>query len=136
MLFAVGSTLVNCTNSYEVEKPDPQMVELAKYAKQHVPEEHPKVLSECSFVFRVELALQSVSLRLNSICSILSVGVFLYSTKCSCLKPFVFLYQDAPSYVEKRLGKLLEAGVVSALVCMVKQESPALTEACKECIAR
>uniref|UniRef100_A0A7N6B415 UNC-45/Cro1/She4 central domain-containing protein n=1 Tax=Anabas testudineus TaxID=64144 RepID=A0A7N6B415_ANATE len=81
VLFAVGSTLVNCTNSYEVEKPDPQLVELAKYAKQHVPEEHPK---------------------------------------------------DAPSYVEKRLVKLLEAGVVSALGCMVKQESPALTEACRE----
>ncbi|XP_057693459.1 protein unc-45 homolog A [Corythoichthys intestinalis] len=85
VLFAVGSTLVNCTNSYEVEKPDPQMVELAKYAKQHVPEEHPK---------------------------------------------------DAASYVEKRLMKLLEAGVVSALVCMVKHESPALTDACRECIAR
>uniref|UniRef100_A0A3P8W5A8 Unc-45 myosin chaperone A n=1 Tax=Cynoglossus semilaevis TaxID=244447 RepID=A0A3P8W5A8_CYNSE len=85
VLFAVGSTLVNCTNSYDVEKPDPQLVELAKYAKQHVPEEHPK---------------------------------------------------DAPSYVEKRLVKLLEAGVVSALVCMVKQESPALTEACRECISR
>uniref|UniRef100_A0A672GM30 UNC-45/Cro1/She4 central domain-containing protein n=1 Tax=Salarias fasciatus TaxID=181472 RepID=A0A672GM30_SALFA len=85
VLFAVGSTLVNCTNSYDVEKPDPQMVELAKYAKQHVPEEHPK---------------------------------------------------DAPSYVEKRLSKLLEAGVVSALVCMVKQESPALTDPCKESIAR
>uniref|UniRef100_A0A3Q3EPN7 Unc-45 myosin chaperone A n=1 Tax=Kryptolebias marmoratus TaxID=37003 RepID=A0A3Q3EPN7_KRYMA len=85
VLFAVGSTLVNCTNSYDVEKPDPQMVELAKYAKQHVPEEHPK---------------------------------------------------DAPSFVEKRVFKLLEAGVVSALVCMVKQESPALTEACRECIAR
>ncbi|XP_049580592.1 protein unc-45 homolog A isoform X2 [Syngnathus scovelli] len=85
VLFAVGSTLVNCTNSYEVEKPDPQMVELAKYAKQHVPEEHPK---------------------------------------------------DAAAYVEKRLTKLLEAGVVSALVCMVKHESPALTDACKECISR
>ncbi|XP_028306501.1 protein unc-45 homolog A [Gouania willdenowi] len=85
VLFAVGSTLVNCTNSYDVEKPDPQMVELAKYAKQHIPEDHPK---------------------------------------------------DAPSYVEKRLMKLLEAGVVSALVCMVKQESPALTEACRESIAR
>ncbi|MBN3282730.1 UN45A protein, partial [Polyodon spathula] len=85
VLFAVGSTLVNCTNSYDLEKPDPQMVELAKYAKQHVPEEHPK---------------------------------------------------DAKPFVEKRLSKLLEAGVVSALVCMVKQESPALTDACKECIAR
>ncbi|KTF77812.1 hypothetical protein cypCar_00037447 [Cyprinus carpio] len=85
VLYAVGSTLVNCTNSYDVEKPDPQMVELAKYAKQHVPEEHPK---------------------------------------------------DVQSFVEKRVVKLLEAGVVSAMVCMVKQESPALTEACRECIAR
>lgn len=48
----------------------------------------------------------------------------------------LFLCQDATSYVEKRLGKLLEAGVVSALVCMVKKESPALTEACREGIAR
>ncbi|KAJ8412958.1 hypothetical protein AAFF_G00105400 [Aldrovandia affinis] len=85
VLFAVGSTLVNCTNSYDVDKPDPQMVELAKYAKQHVPEEHPK---------------------------------------------------DAPAFIQQRLAKLLEAGVVSALVCMVKQESPALTEACRECISR
>ncbi|XP_030621804.1 protein unc-45 homolog A isoform X1 [Chanos chanos] len=85
VLFAIGSTLVNCTNSYDIEKPDPQMVELAKYAKQHVPEEHPK---------------------------------------------------DAQSFVEKRLVKLLEAGVVSALVCMVKQESPAMTDSCRECIAR
>ncbi|KAM9854994.1 protein unc-45 homolog A [Aulostomus maculatus] len=85
VLFAVGSTLVNCTNSYDVEKPDPQLLELAKYAKQHVPKEHPK---------------------------------------------------DGASYVVKRLIKLLEAGIVSALVCMVKQESPALTEPCRECIAR
>lgn len=44
--------------------------------------------------------------------------------------------QDAQPFVEKRLVKLLEAGVVSALVCMVKQESPALTDTCRECIAR
>ncbi|XP_023673193.2 protein unc-45 homolog A [Paramormyrops kingsleyae] len=85
VLFAVSSTLVNCTNSYDVEKPDPQLVELAKYAKQHIPEEHPK---------------------------------------------------DAQSFVQQRLAKLLGAGVVSALVCMVKQESPALTDACRECISR
>lgn len=52
VLFAVGSTLVNCTNSYDVEKPDPQMVELAKYAKQHVPEEHPKVVSSSSVMLQ------------------------------------------------------------------------------------
>uniref|UniRef100_UPI00398F017F protein unc-45 homolog A-like n=1 Tax=Pristiophorus japonicus TaxID=55135 RepID=UPI00398F017F len=84
-LFAVASTLVNCTNSYDKETPDPQLLELAKYAKQHVPEEHPK---------------------------------------------------DKPKHVGKRIGTLLKAGVVSALVCMAKKESPALTDACKEMIAR
>lgn len=39
----MASTLVNCTSSYDFEEPDPQMVELAKYAKQHIPEKHPKV---------------------------------------------------------------------------------------------
>lgn len=108
----MGSTLVNCTNSYDAEKPDPQLVELAKYAKQHVPEEHPKVI------------LKTAACR--------PVALFSTCPLIICLS----WAQDAPSYVEKRLKKLLEAGVVSALVCMVKQESPALTDVCRECIAR
>ena len=66
VLFAVGSTLVNCTNSYDVEKPDAQMVELAKYAKQHVPEEHPKVLLTYSLFVDVDLTLHSVPSVLHS----------------------------------------------------------------------
>lgn len=104
--------MVNCTNSYDAEKPDPQLVELAKYAKQHVPEEHPKVPFK------------------TAPCT--PAPLFITCPMIPCLS----WAQDAPSYVEKRLKKLLEAGVVSALVCMVKQESPALTDACRECIAR
>ncbi|XP_069840305.1 protein unc-45 homolog A [Dendropsophus ebraccatus] len=85
VIFAVASTLVNCTNSYDREEIDPQMLELAKYAKQHVPEEHPK---------------------------------------------------DKKEFVEARVCKLLAAGVVSALACMVKNESPALTESSRELISR
>ncbi|XP_046510436.1 protein unc-45 homolog A isoform X1 [Equus quagga] len=85
VLFAVASALVNCTNSYDYEEPDPKMVELAKYAKQHVPEQHPK---------------------------------------------------DKPSFVRARVKKLLAAGVVSALTCMVKTESPVLTSSCRELLSR
>ncbi|XP_068131357.1 protein unc-45 homolog A isoform X2 [Hyperolius riggenbachi] len=85
VLFAVASTLVNCTNSYDQEEIDPQMLELAKYAKQHVPEVHPK---------------------------------------------------DKKEFVEVRIGKLLAAGVVSALACMVKNENPALPDSSKELISR
>ncbi|ERE79877.1 putative protein unc-45-like protein [Cricetulus griseus] len=85
VLFAVASALVNCTNSYDYEEPDPKMVELAKYAKQHVPEQHPK---------------------------------------------------DKPSFVRARVKKLLTAGVVSAMTCMVKTESPVLTNSCRELLSR
>ncbi|XP_010619389.1 protein unc-45 homolog A [Fukomys damarensis] len=85
VLFAVASALVNCTNSYDYEEPDPKMVELAKYAKQHVPEQHPK---------------------------------------------------DKPSFVRARVKKLLAAGVVSAMTCMAKTESPVLTNSCRELLSR
>ncbi|XP_049470164.1 protein unc-45 homolog A isoform X1 [Panthera uncia] len=85
VLFAVASALVNCTNSYDYEEPDPKMVELAKYAKQHVPEQHPK---------------------------------------------------DKAGFVQARVKKLLAAGVVSAMTCMVKTESPVLTNSCRELLSR
>lgn len=34
---------MNCTNSYDVNEVIPELVQLAKFSKQHVPEEHPKV---------------------------------------------------------------------------------------------
>lgn len=42
ILYSVATTLVNCTNSYDV-KVIPELVQLAKFSKQHVPEEHPNV---------------------------------------------------------------------------------------------
>ncbi|KAM6409453.1 protein unc-45 homolog A [Rhynochetos jubatus] len=85
VLYAVASTLVNCTNGYDQQEPDPEMLELAKYAKQHIPEQHPK---------------------------------------------------DKLDFVRCRVRKLLAAGVVSALACMVRGETPALTNSCRELIAR
>lgn len=44
--------------------------------------------------------------------------------------------QDKPEFVKRRVRKLLMAGVVSALACMVKSENPALTNSCRELISR
>lgn len=38
---------MNCTNSYDVKEVIPELVQLAKFSKQHVPEEHPKVGTGC-----------------------------------------------------------------------------------------
>lgn len=43
-------TLVNLTNSYDKQEVLPEMIELAKFAKQHVPTEHHKVFRITSFV--------------------------------------------------------------------------------------
>ncbi|XP_023025156.2 unc-45 myosin chaperone [Leptinotarsa decemlineata] len=40
VLFGVITTLVNLCNAYEKQEVIPEMIELAKFAKQHIPEEH------------------------------------------------------------------------------------------------
>nr|XP_033778843.1 protein unc-45 homolog B [Geotrypetes seraphini] len=85
ILYSVASTLVNCTNSYDVKEVIPELVQLAQFSKQHVPEEHPK---------------------------------------------------DKKDFVLKRVKRLLKAGVISTLACMVKVDSAILTDATKELLAR
>ncbi|XP_035760826.1 protein unc-45 homolog B [Neolamprologus brichardi] len=83
--YAVACILVNCTNSYEKKEILPELVQLAKFSKQHVPEQHPK---------------------------------------------------DKKDFVDKRVKRLLKAGVTSALAVMVKAENIILTDQTKEMLAR
>lgn len=147
MLYAVASTLVNCTNSYDHEEPDPQMLELAKYAKQHIPEQHPKVsgarLGSCREPWpqgraggwaepgvRVSLGPSGVRPEASQP---MAAGDRLALPSQVVTLP---LGQDKPAFVKRRVRKLLTAGVVSALACMVKSENPALTNSCRELISR
>ena len=43
ILYPVAQIFVNLTNSYDKKEIDPELVELAKYSKQHIPEDHEKV---------------------------------------------------------------------------------------------
>uniref|UniRef100_A0A7N6BXF5 Protein unc-45 homolog B n=1 Tax=Anabas testudineus TaxID=64144 RepID=A0A7N6BXF5_ANATE len=85
ILYAVACTLVNCTNCYDKKEIIPELVQLAKFSKQHVPEQHPK---------------------------------------------------DKKDFIEKRVKRLLKAGVTSALAVMVKADSSILTDQTKEMLAR
>lgn len=72
LVYAAATLFVNLTNSYDKQEMSPEMVELAKYAKQHVPEEHPK---------------------------------------------------DKEEYVNERIRKLMEVGMIGCLVALVNTES-------------
>jgi tetratricopeptide (TPR) repeat protein len=76
-LYGIITTLVNLTNSYEKNEVLPEMIELAKFAKQHIPEEHIK---------------------------------------------------DKKEYIDKRVSKLAEMNVASALTSLSKTESPSARE--------
>ncbi|XP_071383985.1 protein unc-45 homolog B [Centroberyx affinis] len=85
ILYAVACTLINCTNSYEKKEIIPELVQLAKFSKQHVPEQHPK---------------------------------------------------DKKDFIDKRVKRLLKAGVISALTVMVKADNCILTDQTKELLSR
>ncbi|XP_040010228.1 protein unc-45 homolog B [Xiphias gladius] len=85
ILYAVACILVNCTNCYDKKEIIPELVQLAKFSKQHVPEQHPK---------------------------------------------------DKKDFIEKRVKRLLKAGVTSALAVMVKADNAILTDQTKEMLAR
>lgn len=40
VVYPIIMTLVNLCNAYDKKEIDPEMIELAKFAKHHVPEEH------------------------------------------------------------------------------------------------
>ncbi|TKS78819.1 Protein unc-45 -like protein B [Collichthys lucidus] len=85
ILYSVACTLVNCTNCYEKKEIIPELVQLAKFSKQHVPEQHPK---------------------------------------------------DKKDFIQRRVKRLLKAGVTSALAVMVKADNSILTDQTKELLAR
>lgn len=47
-LYSVASIMTNLSNAYDVTKPNQEMIELAKYAKYHIPEDHEKVSIFCT----------------------------------------------------------------------------------------
>lgn len=49
---------------------------------------------------------------------------------------FVLFPQDKKDFIEKRVKRLLKAGVISALAVMVKADSAILTDQTKEMLAR
>lgn len=68
VLYGVVTTLVNLVNAYEKQELLPELVELAKFAKHHVPEEHD--LDDQDFIAKrvVALAEEGVTTALVALC--------------------------------------------------------------------
>ncbi|KAI1280479.1 Protein unc-45 -like protein B [Halotydeus destructor] len=66
-LYGVITTLVNLTNSYDKNEIMPEMLELAKFSKQHIPEEHVKDKKEFVDKRRKALAEMNITPALTAL---------------------------------------------------------------------
>ncbi|PIK61115.1 hypothetical protein BSL78_01940 [Apostichopus japonicus] len=110
-LYGVISTFVNLTNSYDVEEIDPTMKKLAEYAKQHVPEEHPKDSKE-HVRGRVEKLVKA---------DIITALVALSKTESENSRELLSRVYLAIAEDEKHRGNLVQKGGAKCLIPLANE---------------
>ncbi|XP_069778170.1 protein unc-45 homolog B isoform X2 [Narcine bancroftii] len=122
ILYSVATVLVNCTNSYDVKEKIPELVELAKLSKQHVPEDHPK--DKKDFVMqRVKRLIKAGVVSALAIMLKADSAILTDQTKELMARVFLALVEDVRDrgkIVAQGGGKIYE--VVRPLVSLLNTE--------------
>jgi len=106
--FGVVSTLVNLTNSYDKQEINPEMLELAKFAKHHIPEEHE--LDDQDFVDKRIAILASLGIT--------SALVALSKTESKNMKELIGRVLNAVCNQQELRGMVVQQGGSKVLVSM------------------
>ncbi|XP_068124807.1 protein unc-45 homolog B [Hyperolius riggenbachi] len=110
ILYSVATTLVNCTNSYDTKEVEPELVQLAKFSKQHVPEQHPK--DKKDFVIKRVKALLKVDVISALACMVKADNSILTDqTKEQLARVFLALCEDT-----KDRGTIVAQGGGKAMI--------------------
>nr|XP_060612863.1 protein unc-45 homolog B [Anolis sagrei ordinatus] len=110
ILYSVATVLVNCTNSYDVKEIIPELVQLAKFSKQHVPEEHPK--DKKDFVVKRVKRLLKAGVTSALVCMVKADSAILTDqTKELLARVFLALCEDT-----KDRGAIVAQGGGKALI--------------------
>ena len=79
----MAQILVNCANAYDKKEVEPELVELAKFAKHHVPEDHEKVVCQLLFyqllINAMAAAASKEDIILHYTC------MYMYGTRSLCV---------------------------------------------------
>jgi len=124
--YAVVSTLVNLCNAYDKQEIIPEMIELAKFAKRHIPEEHE--LDDPDFVTkRVEiLGKEGVTTALVALCKTDSYN-------CKELIARVF---NALAEQQSLRGTIVQQGGAKALIPLALAGTPKGIRQASQALAR
>lgn len=108
VLYGVVTTFVNLCNAYDKQEVLPEMVELAKFAKHHIPEEHE--LDDVDFINK----------RMTLLCDegITSALVTLSKTDSNNSKELIARVLNALCNLQELRGKIVQQGGAKALLPM------------------
>jgi len=113
VVYSVLNIFVNLTNSYDKQEHSPELLELAKFAQQHIPEEHPKdkrdVLEK-----RLEKLAQS---------ELVPTLVQLSKTESKASKELISRIMNALCEIEHIRGRLVQQGAVKLLMTISQSDS-------------
>jgi len=120
VVYSILNIFVNLTNSYDKQEQSPELIELAKFAQQHVPEEHPKDKPEALRQRLEKLALTDLVSKL----------VHLANIESRAAKELIGRIMNSLCEVEHVRGRLIQQGAVSLLMTLAHTESKQPEKSC------
>ncbi|KAG1681067.1 Protein unc-45 A [Nymphon striatum] len=126
VLYGVVTTLVNITNSYYKEEVIPEMITLAKFAKQHIPEDHP--MDEKKYVDD----------RLRALCKArVTTGlVALSKTESRNSKELIARVFNAMCELQELRGQIVQQGGTKALLSLAQDSTKVGKSIAAQALAR
>lgn len=127
VVYGTVTTFVNLTNSYDKQEILPEMLELAKFAKQHVPEEHVKdkpeyVEKRCALLAKMNIVTALVSL---------------VKTESKTSREMISRVMNALCEFQQLRGKIVQDGGARVLIQLATQNNtPKGLEHARQAVAR
>lgn len=120
VVYSILNIFVNLTNSYDKQEQSPELLELAKFAKQHIPEEHLKDRRE--FLINRIKRLAATDL--------VSSLVQLHKVESKASKESLARIMNAMCEIEDIRGCLVQQGAVKLLMSLTQTESKVPEQSC------
>ena len=113
VVYSLLNIFVNLTNSYDKQEQSAELVELAKFAQQHVPEEHPMDKPDVVKKRLEQLAMSDLVTKL----------VLLSNIESKAAKELIARIMNALAEIEPVRGRLIQQGAVTLLMSLAQSDS-------------
>lgn len=120
VVYSILNIFVNLTNSYDKQEHSPELLELAKFAQQHIPEEHPKDKPDVLKHRLEQLVLSDLVPSLVQLASI----------KSKASKESLGRIMNALCEIEHTRGRLVQQGAVKLLMTLAQTDAKQPEKSC------